>query len=200
VDEASCLVLEFGHFRAPGHGSGAPCSFLASSAASGRDNAPHCPPAGQRAACHGSGDPCQCVIKSMNSEGESPLPPADRKSVETEGNCAAAMQGGEQLEVCVRSQIGLSRPVNSIRYLRWASLLATERSLPRKWRTTPDPGPVNVGACRRRYSWSENVREGSAMKVRDRRGRLTCVGVRAFVRAGKPGNAGGAKERRKVKA
>jgi hypothetical protein len=38
------------------------------------------------------------------------------------------------------------------------------------------------------------------MKIRDRRGRLTRVGVRALIVARKPGNAGGAKERRKVNA
>jgi hypothetical protein len=121
--------------------------------------------------------------------------------VEAEGNCAAAMRGGEQPEACVRSQTGLPRLVNSIRCLRWASLLGIERSLPHERRTTPDPGPVNVGACQRRYSWSENVCEGASMTIGDRRRETDPrAGVRAFIRAVKPGNAGGAKERRKVKA
>jgi hypothetical protein len=108
------------------------------------------------------------------------------------GNCAAAMQGGEQPEAEVRSQTGLSRPVNSIRCLRRASLLATERSLPRPRRTTPGREPVDAGACLRRYSWSENVRKGSGMTIRDRRERLRSAGVRAPIIAVKPGNAGGA--------
>ena len=136
----------------------------------------------------------------MNPEGESPIPAADRKSPEAEGNCAAAMQGGEQPEAHVRSQTGLPWLVNSSRFLRWASLLGTERSLPRQRRTTPDPRPVNVGACRRRNGWSENAQEGALMTIGERRGRLTRVAVRAFIVAVKPGNAGGAKERRKVKA
>ena len=58
------------------------------------------------------------------------------------GNCAAAMQGGEQPEAEVQSRTGLSRPVNSIRCLRGASLRATERSLPRQPRTTEGGEPV----------------------------------------------------------
>ena len=53
---------------------------------------------------------------------------------------------------------------------------------------------------RRKGSWSENAWKGAWMTIRDRRGGLTCVGVRALIVALKPGNAGGAKERRKVKA
>ena len=117
-----------------------------------------------------------------------------------EGNCAAAMQGGEQPEAEVRSQIGLSRPVNSIRWLRGASLLGNERSLPPERRTTDGPRPVNAGPYRRSYSWSENAPKGSWMTIRDRCERLSSAGVRAPIVAMKPGNAGGAKGRRKVNA
>lgn len=116
------------------------------------------------------------------------------------GNCVAAMQGGEQPEAEVRSQTGLSRPVNSIRCLRRASLRATERSLPRQRRTTDGGEPVDAGPCQRRYSWSGNAPKGAGMTIRDRREGLNCAGVRALIVAVKPGNAGGAKERRKVKA
>lgn len=53
---------------------------------------------------------------------------------------------------------------------------------------------------RRKGSWGENARKGAWMTIRDRRGRLNRVGVRALIVAVKPGNAGGAKERREVKA
>src|SRR5687767_4741759 len=103
----------------------------------------------------------------MNSECESHIPPANRRRVAAGGNCAAAMQGGEQPEAEVRSQTGLSRPVNSIRWLRRASLLAAERSLPRQRRTTDGREPVDAGPCLRRYSWSENVLKGSWMTIRE---------------------------------
>src|SRR6266568_6907271 len=137
----------------------------------------------------------------MNSVCESHIPSADGKSVAAGGNCAAAMQGGEQPEAEVRSQIGLPRPVNSIRWLRGASLLGNERSLPRKWRTTDGPKPVNAGPCRRSYSWSENAPKGSWDKWRERPGsrREGRAAVRAFIGAMKPGNTGGAKGRRKMK-
>ena len=52
----------------------------------------------------------------------------------------------------------------------------------------------------RSHGWSENALKGSGMTIRDRRGRLTRAGVRALIVTMKPGNAGGAKERRKVNA
>jgi len=52
----------------------------------------------------------------------------------------------------------------------------------------------------RSYGWSENALKGSWVTIRDRRGRLSCAGVRALIVAMKPGNAGGAKERRKGNA
>lgn len=53
---------------------------------------------------------------------------------------------------------------------------------------------------RRGYSWSENARKGTWKKMRGRCRGLTCAGFRASIVAGKPGNSGGAKGRRKVNA
>jgi hypothetical protein len=137
----------------------------------------------------------------MNSVCESHIPPADKKSVAAGGNCAAAMQGGEQPEAEVRSQIGLPRPVNSIRWLRGASLLGNERSLPPERRTTDGPRLVNAGPCRRSYSWSENASKGSWVTIRELPWcqEESTVAVRASIRAMKWGNARGAKGRRKMK-
>ena len=52
----------------------------------------------------------------------------------------------------------------------------------------------------RKGSWSGNARKGTWVTIRDRRGRLNRDGVRALIVARRPGNAGGAKERREVKA
>ena len=116
------------------------------------------------------------------------------------GNCAVATPGGEQPEAEVRSQIGLPRPVNSIRWLRGASL----RRKGEACRASGEPrAALSLSMLERgprSYGWSENAWKGSGMTIRDRRGRLSCVGVRALIVAMKPGNAGGAKERRKVNA
>ena len=136
----------------------------------------------------------------MNSVSESLNPSADRKSVAAGGNCAAAMQGGEQPEAEVRSQIGQRRPVNSIRPVRWASL----RAMGEACRVSGEPrtaqGLSMLDRGRRKGSWSENARKGTGMTIRDRHGRLTCAGVRALIVAMKPGNSGEARERRKVNA
>jgi len=151
-----------------------------------------------------------CVIKSMNPECESHIPPADRKSAEAEGNCVAAMRGGEQPEAPVRSQIGLPRSVNSIRFLRGASLRGNGEACRESGEPRLTRGLSMLERGPRRHSWSENVLKGPWMKIRERRGRLTCVAVRALIVAKhrnrprrfgqRPGNAGGAKERRKVNA
>ena len=116
------------------------------------------------------------------------------------GNCAVATPGGEQPEAEVRSQTGLPRPVNSIRWLRGASL----RSKGEACRVSGEPRTAQSLSMLERgprsYGWSENAWKGSGMTIRDRRGRLSCVGVRALIVAMNPGNAGGAKERRKVNA
>ncbi len=141
-----------------------------------------------------------CGIKSMNPECESHLPSADRESVAAGGNCVAAMRGGEQPEAQVRSQIGRPRPVNSIRWLRGASL----RRKGEACRASGEPRTAqNLSTLERgprSHGRSENAPKGPGMTIRDRRGRLSCAGVRAPIVATKPGNAGGAKERRKVNA
>ena len=111
-----------------------------------------------------------------------------------------ATPGGEQPEAEVRSQIGLPRPVNSIRWLRGASLCRMGEACRASGepRTALGLSMLERGPCS--YGWSENASKGTWMTIRDRRGRLTCVGVRALIVAMKPGNAGGAKERRKVNA
>ena len=51
------------------------------------------------------------------------------------------------------------------------------------------------------HGWSGDVRKGAWRKMGPRRrGTDACAGSRALIVAEKPGNAGGAKERRKVKA
>jgi len=116
------------------------------------------------------------------------------------GNCAAAMQGGEQPEAEMRSQIGLPRPVNSIRPVRWARL----RSKGEACRESGEPRTAHslsmLDRGWRKGSWSENASKGSRMTIRDRRERLSSAGVRAPIVAMKPGNAGGARGRREVNA
>jgi hypothetical protein len=136
----------------------------------------------------------------MNSVSESLNPPADRKLVAAEGNCAAAMWGGEQPEAEVRSQTGLPRPVNSIRYPRRASLLAKGEACRVSGEPRTAQGLSMLDRGRRGYSWSENARKGTWPKMRGRRRGLTGAGFRAPIVAKKPGNAGGAKGRRKVNA
>ena len=144
--------------------------------------------------------PPTCDIKSMNPECESHIPSADRKLVAAGGNCAVATPGGEQPEAEVRSQIGLPRLVNSIQWLRGASGCGTCEAC----RASGEPRTAHSLSTLERgprsYGWSGNAPKGSGMTIRDRRGGLSCVGVRALIVAMKPGNAGGAKGRRKVNA
>ena len=132
----------------------------------------------------------------MNSECESHYHAGGRDRCAVEGNCVAARRGGELLETK-----GWSRTkVNSIRHVRRASLLGkgeacrgsgeqiTVRELPR------------LEICRLGCGWSGNDPKGSWDKWRDRRPRLTDGGVRGFIVALKPGNAGGAKGSRKMDA
>ena len=146
----------------------------------------------------GSKLPHSCAIKSMNSVSESLNSPADRKPVQAEGNCAVATPGGEQPEVKVRSQTSLPRPVNPIRPVRRARL----RVMCEACRVSGEPRTAHplsmLERGRRKGSWGENAPKRAWMTMGDRRGRLTRVGVRALIGATKPGNAGGAKERRKV--
>lgn len=141
-----------------------------------------------------------CGIKSMNSVCESHNPPGDRKAVAAGGNCVAARRGGEQPEAEVWSQIGRPRPVNSIRWLRGASLRSKGEACRESGEPRTAEGLSMLERGPRSHGWSENALKGSGMTIRDRRGRLIRVGVRAPIVAMKPGNAGGAKERRKVNA
>lgn len=149
-----------------------------------------------------------CAIKSMNPECESHIPPADRKSVAAEGNCAVATPGGEQPEAQMRSQIGLSRPVNSIRWLRGASLRRNGEACRASGepRTAQGLSMLDRGPCS--YGWSENATKGTWMKIGELAGKdsvhdslagpKSCPpAVRAFIVVTKPSNVGGAKERRK---
>jgi hypothetical protein len=111
-----------------------------------------------------------------------------------------ATPGGEQPEAEVRSQIGLPRPVNSIRWLRGASLRSKGEACRASGELRTARGLSMLDRSPRSYGWSENATKGPWMTIRYRRGRLSCVGVRALIVAMKPGNAGGAKERRKVNA
>lgn len=132
----------------------------------------------------------------MNSACESRDRPGDSRRGAEEDNRVAARRGGEQSE-----SEGWSRTeVNSIRQTQRASLLAkgeacrfggepaTARGLSKPW--------VGRGVG----GWSGNGPKGTWDKWRDRRGELTRAGVRGSIVAMKPGNAGGAKGSRKVKA
>ena len=116
------------------------------------------------------------------------------------GNCVVATPGREQPEAEVRSQTGLPRPVNSIQWLRGASGCRTCEAC----RASGEPRTAHSLSTLERgprsYGWSGNASKGSGMTIRDRRGRLNRVGVRAPIVAMKLGNAGGAKGRRKVNA
>ena len=122
-----------------------------------------------------------------------------------------ATPGGEQPEAEVRSQIGLPRPVNSIRWLQGASL----RRKGEACRESGEPQTargllmLDCGPCS--YGWSENVRKGACMKIGELVGqdgvhdsfagpKSRPPAVRASIVATKPSNVGGAKERRKVNA
>ena len=90
--------------------------------------------------------------------------------------------------------------VNSIRQTQRASLLGLREAC----RASGEPVPVQglpileTGRCG--CGWSGNDWKGAWDKWRDRRGGQIRAGVRASIVALKPGNAGGAKGRRKVNA
>lgn len=119
--------------------------------------------------------------------------------MKAEGNCVAAMSGGEQPEAKMRSQTDQERSVNSIRYLQRASLRGKGEACRESGepRTALGLSKLERGLCR--YGWSENAWKGAWVKVGDRHDGLSRDGVRALIVVKKPGNAGGAKGRRKVK-
>lgn len=130
----------------------------------------------------------------MNSECESHYYVRGRDWRTVEGNCVAAMRGGEQPETENWSQT----KVNSIRRVQRASLLAKGEAYRENGESVAVLGlPIlQTGRCAR--GWSGNDWKGSWDKWRLRLGRLKRVEVRALIVAEKPGNAGGAKGRRKV--
>jgi len=106
------------------------------------------------------------------------------------------MRGGEQPETDRWSQT----QVNSIRRAKRASLLGKGEAC----RASGEPVTVQVlselETGRLGCGWSGNDGKGTCDKWRERRGGLTCVAVRGSIVVLKPGNAGGAKGPRKVKA
>lgn len=132
----------------------------------------------------------------MNPERESRILVGGRDRRAAEGNCVAAMRGGEQPEAEGWSQT----KVNSIRRPNSASLLGKGEACREGGESlTVHPLPeLESGGLG--CGWSGNDRKGAGDNWRDRRGGLTCAGVRGAIVAAKPVNAGGAKGSRKVNA
>src|SRR2546423_183936 len=132
----------------------------------------------------------------MNSECESHYPAGGRDRWAVEGNCVAAMRGGEQPETESWSRT----KVNSIRHAKRASLLGKGEAC----RASGEPVTVRelprLETDRFGCGWSGNGWKGAWDKWRARRDRLKHAGVRGSIVARKPGNAGGAKGPRKVNA
>ena len=144
----------------------------------------------------GPEDRFQCVHETMNSVCESHNPRAGRERGAVEGNCVAARRGGEQPET-----EGWSRTkVNSIRHVRRASLLEKGEACRGRGERVTVQGLPKPDTCRLGCGWSGNDRKGTWDKWRYRRGWLSRDGVRGFIVAMKPVNAGGAKGPRKVNA
>lgn len=106
------------------------------------------------------------------------------------------MRGGEQPETDSRSQT----KVNSIQRTIRASVLGNGEACSESGEPVTVLG-LPILETGRVSAWVEWERlEGLMNKWRDRRWRLTGAGVRGSIVALKPGNAGGAKGPRKVKA
>ena len=132
----------------------------------------------------------------QNRRGASPLqvdvlrPVADRNRV-------AARRGGEHRKANGQS----ATKVNSIRPDCLASLPSygeARTGILRKPSTLM--GNVSKPSTEQSGGWRRNGRKVRLVKQRDLPGRLIAAGVRAFIVAKKPGNAGGAKGRRKMDA
>jgi hypothetical protein len=133
----------------------------------------------------------------MNSECESHYHVGGRNQRAVEGNCVAAMRGGEQPET-----EGWSRTrVNSIRHVQRVSLLAKGEACRVSGESVTVQGLPILETDRCGCGWSGNDRKGPGDKWRSRPGsrREGPGAVRAFIVAMKPVNAGGAKGRRKMK-
>ena len=133
----------------------------------------------------------------MNSVCESHYHPGGRDRGAVEGNCVAAMRGGEQPETEDWSQI----QVNSIRHLNRVSPLAKGEACRINGESVTVQGLPILETDRLRCGWSGNDQKSAWPKWRERPERRSegLVAVRAFVVAMKPGNSGGAKGRRKMK-
>ena len=113
------------------------------------------------------------------------------------GNCVAARRGGEQPETEDWSRT----KVNSIRQVQRASLLGKGEACRASGESVPVQGLPKLETGRCKCGWSGNDLKGPWDKWRDRPGcqERSPAGVRASIVAKKPGNAGGAKGRRKTK-
>jgi hypothetical protein len=133
----------------------------------------------------------------MNSECESHYRAGGRDRRAVEGNCVAAMRGEEQPETEGWSQT----KVNSIRHVQRASLLGKGEACRASGESVTVQGLPILETGRCGCGWSGNDRKGAWDKWRARSGsrREGRAAVRAFIVAMKPGNAGGAKGRRKMK-
>ena len=133
----------------------------------------------------------------MNSECESHYHAGGRNRRAVEGNGVAARRGGEQPETESWSQT----KVNSIRHVQRASLLGKGEACRASDESVTVQGLPILETDRCRCGWSGNDWKGAWDKWRERPGsrREGLAAGRAFIVAMKPGNAGGAKGRRKVK-
>ena len=133
----------------------------------------------------------------MNSECESHYHTGGNNRSAVGGNCVAARRGGEQPETEDWSRT----KVNSIRHVQRASLLAKGEACRDSGESVPVQGLPILETGRCRCGWSGNDPKRAWDKWRERPGsrREGLVAGRAFIVATKPGNAGGAKGRRKMK-
>jgi hypothetical protein len=133
----------------------------------------------------------------MNSVCESQYHLGVRDRGAVEGNCVAAMRGGEHPKTEDRSQI----QVNSLQRTKRANLLADgEASSESKESVTVRVLPIlETDRLERRWSGNDQKRAWPKWRERPESRSEGLVAVRAFVVAMKPGNSGGAKGRRKMK-
>jgi len=139
-----------------------------------------------------------CVHENMKSESESLIPREGRHRAAAEGNCVAAMRGGEQPEA--EEQSRSATMLNSIRRAALASLRSTGEAcrvsgdvdLPRELPMAESANAV----C----SWSGNVPKVSCDKWRLPDGELTPAGQQSVHSSDEAANHGGAKGRRKANA
>ena len=160
-----------------------------------------CPP-GRQPACRsrieyrGQECPRPCVLKNMNSAYEKTTFRVAASPEEAQGNCAVARPGGEQPAARTWSRT----KVNSIQCIRLANLRAKGEACRATGASHPAQTLPMPERDRRVHGWSGNGFKSAWNKRRSRRGSLKRGGVRAVIVAMKPGNAGGAKGRRKVDA